>query len=153
MVASRQERLTHKDTIDSQKMLIAFIRRKLNGIPYFVNQEEKYEFYTMVANALLSQGPASNIVPRIKVDGVVIPLGKDVHHFANQMMNIDTKTVVLKYNKKNFRVDVKQLWQILLEYCLMIFPLAQAEAIHISRELAKREPKSAGYVFDTRRRL
>ena len=153
MVASRQERMTHKDTIDNQKELIAFIRSKINGIPYFINQEEKYNYFELVANSILSQGPMSKIVPRIRVNGVVIPLGKDIHHFANQMMNVDDKKVVLKYNKNRYYVDTKKLWKILLDYCLMIFPMAQAEAMHMSREVTKMEQRTLGYTFDTSKRL
>ena len=153
MAKSRQERMTHMDTVDNQKEFIAFIRGKINGLPYFVNQNEKYEYYSLVANALLSQGPNSRIVPRVKIEGVVVPLGKDIHHFANQMMSVDNKITTLKYNNKSYNIESRKLWKLLLDYCMMIFPMAQAEAIHMSREVTRSAPRSLGYSFDTSERL
>jgi len=152
-VSERQERWTYKDTIDSQRLMLAFVRKKIDGNPYFRDRKEAYEYFELLSNSILSQGPLSGIVPNVVLDGMVVPLGNDVHHFALQMMDVTTPRTKVKYKGKEWIMDSKVLWERLLHYLLILFPRAQTEALHMSSEKPKMREKSLGYVFSSDRGL
>jgi len=52
----------------------------------------------------------------------------------------------LKYQSLVIKVDISELWQLLYDSFLNIFPSAIEEAIHISKEIPHRE-RDDGYEF------
>jgi len=145
----RQERYTYQDTIEHQLELLQYIQKKKDSdIPYFDKPEESYTFFMLFSHALLGQGPKSKVIPQINVDNNIIPLGKDVHHFALQMMQVKEDTVKLIFNDKKVVVRTTDLWEVLLNYCLMLFPRAQTEALYISHEVPRGRKVGTGFSFD-----
>lgn len=154
MPRTKQERYTWGDTIQIQKNMISFITGKINGIHHFINKREQYDFYEMVSRCLLSQGPFTGLKPTLEVGGRVIPLGVDVHHFANMLtFNLTTDMVFLKYGGTRYEVPAVVLWKKLLMYCLHLFPRAQAEALSKSKEIPKMPERTLGYQFDSGKKL
>jgi hypothetical protein len=150
----RQDRYTYQDTIEHQLELLQYIQKKKeSSTPYFTNLEEGYGFFMLFSHALLGQGPKSKIVPLINIDNNIIPLGKDVHHFALQMMQVKAETVNLDFNNKKIVVKTVDLWEILLNYCLMLFPRAQTEALYISHEVPRGNRTGSGYAFDPSKKI
>ena len=153
-MAYRQERWTYQDTIEHQLEMMYFIEKKMNSdTPYFKTTEESYSFFMLFSHALLGQGPKSKVVPKINIENNVIPLGRDVHHFALQLMHVKKDTVELEFNDKKFVVKTKDLWRVLLNYCLMLFPRAQTEALYISHEVPKAKKGGGGFVFNPAKKL
>jgi len=152
-MAIKQERWTHIDTIEHQKNMIMFVRGKINGKPYFMDNKTPYEYYENVGNSLLGQGPLSKIVPQITVDNVCIPLGQDVHHFAVQMMWLRGPVTTLTFRGKEYKVESKKMWETLLHYFEILFPRAQTEALHMSSEKSKMTKRSMGFKFDSTKKL
>ena len=152
-MASKQERWTHIDTIEHQKNMLMFIRGKINGTPYFTDRISPYTFYEDVGNALLGQGPLSKIVPQITVDGICIPLGQDVHHFAVQMMWLNGPVTILNFRGKEYKIESKKMWETLLHYFEILFPRALTEALHMSSEKSRMVKKSMGFKFDSTKKL
>jgi hypothetical protein len=150
----KQERYTWGDTISIQKNMIAFITGKINGIHHFINKREQYDFYEMVSRCLLSQGPFTGIKPILRINGKVVQMGVDVHHFANMMaFNMNEDVLTLKTGHEKFTVEAVVLWKLLLKYCLELFPRAQAEALSKSKEIPKMPEKTLGYQFDSGKKL
>ena len=153
-MAVRQERWTYQDTIEHQLELLQFVENKINsGKPYFTSTEESYTFFILFSHALLGQGPKSKVVPSINIDNNIIPLGRDVHHFALQMMSIKEDTVKLNFNDTDLTVKSVDLWKVLLNYCVMLFPRAQTEALYISHEVPRSSKSGSGFVFDPSKKL
>ena len=153
-VQVKQERMTYVDTITYQKRLMMFVRGKILGKPYFVDKKEMYDFYELVSYCFLSQGPFTGIVPMIRVQGRVVPLGVDVHHFANDLMfNVVSDRVNIRFNDKVYEVKSVELWKIFLKYCMILFPKAQAEALRMSKEVPKAIQRSAGFEFSSEKKL
>jgi len=153
-ITAKQSRMTYLDTIMYQKRMIMFIHGKLAGKPYFINRKEQYDFYELLSYCLLSQGTFASIIPIIKVGGRSIPVGKDIHHFCNLMtFNVNSEKVVLVYEGKRIEVPSIEIWKALLNYCLIVFPRAQAEALKMSKEVPKSETRSMGYGFSADKKL
>jgi len=127
----RQDRLTYLDTLEAQEELRTYLNLKCD-YP-FVTKKEKNAMPRIVAHALLSQGVMSRIKPVLTVKGKTFLLGNDVHHFALRMVDI-------KVDKEGFtkiddeRIDARLLWHTLKDYCLVLFPKALAEGLHLSSE-------------------
>lgn len=150
----RQERWTYQDTIEHQLELLQFIEKKISSnTPFFNSTEESYAFFILFSHALLGQGPKSKIIPQINIDNNIIPLGKDVHHFALQMMSVTTDTVTLNFNDSEIKVKSVDLWKVLLGYCVMLFPRAQTEALYISHEVPKVSKSGSGFTFDPSKKI
>jgi len=79
-----------------------------------------------------------------------IPLGK-LHYFGQKMAYLNSDKVSLSYNGNTVTVDIKELWEILFEYSIRIFPHSQAQAIRMSGEKRKQvygEPHELGKFND-----
>jgi hypothetical protein len=150
----KQERFTFEDTILNQQKMIMFLRGKIAGIPHFVDKQEQYDFYKVEAYCFLSQGPFTGIVPVMWVEGKVIPLGTDIHHFANSIcFNLTTDRVKLKFRGKEYVVESREVWKVLLKYCMLLFPKSLAEALKMSKEIPRSAATTLGYEFSSERKL
>jgi len=150
----RQERMTYTDTIEMQKEMLGFIKKKINNDPHYLLDEEEDYYFECISKCFLSQWSYDTIMPRIQINGgTLIPLGKNVGEFTMKFLDMKRNTTKLKYKSKIFEIETKYLWQQLYDYCLRLFPKAQAEAIHMSREIEKRRRTSIGYQFDSSKKL
>jgi len=153
-MGSRQQRRTHIDTIEYQQQMLQFLDDKINGdVRHITDKKEAYGYFILLSNSLLGQGPISKIVPHINVKGNIIPLGSDVHHFGLQLMNIRTNVIKVKYRNEVHQLDMSDMWRVLKKYFMVLFPRAQTEALHMSKEEWKYGKKSSGYQFDPTKKL
>lgn len=149
MVDELQIRMTHRDAIRSQRQLRRLVLRKIERNVGLSRKEEEF-FDEIIATALLSQG--SNIKAfHVLPDGKKLYMGT-VHSFALWMCDIKGSEVTLKNYSNNYKVQIKDLWKTLYRYLIELFPLALDEAIHMSREVTKREAPSA-YTFSPEKAL
>jgi len=114
-----------------------------------LKQVEKKQFFDMLPKALLSQGSANPV-------SVVIEDGwftfASVQNLAHRLADLHTDKVYLKTSrpeKVEITIPISELWQFLYDKCLYLFPLASAEAIHISAETMER-PQQGSYEFSSR---
>ena len=150
----RQQRRTHIDTIEFQQKMFQFMKEKMESdVKYIEDGKESYEFFILLSNALLGQGPISKIVPVYEGKGVRIPMGSDVHHFALQLMNLRSNKVKVRHQGREYILGMEELWSLLWKYCLILFPRAQTEALHMSKEEWKRQKRTAGYTFNPEKKL
>ena len=138
----RQDRLTFLDTMEAQEELRTYLNLKCD-YP-FVAKKEKEVMPKIVAQALLSQGVMSKVKPTMVIDGQTYLLGNDVHHFALRM--VDLKVDENGFTKVGDKlIDAKELWFVLKDYCLMLFPKALAEGLHLSGEKERRMYTTSAY--------
>jgi len=138
----RQDRLTFLDTLEAQDELRTYLNLKCD-YP-FVSKKEKTVMPKIVAQALLSQGVLSKIKPTMIIDGKTLLLGNDVHHFALRM--VDLKVDKNGYTEVEGKlIDARELWIVLKDYCLMLFPKALAEGLHLSGEKERRMFTTSAY--------
>lgn len=150
----RQQRRTHLDTIEFQGEMFKFVKNKIEGdVGFIKDEEESYEFFVLLSNSLLGQGPISQIIPQFEIGNVILPVGSDVHHFALQLMNVRSEEVVLQFHGRTFVVSVRDLWKCLWKYMLVLFPRAQTEALHMSREEWKYKKRTSGFEFNPEEKL
>ena len=112
--------------------------------PFLVKQE-KLVFPTLLANALLSQASSTGLKPLLHFDGRTYLLGSDIHNFGLRLMDMRVTNGKTKIN--GIEINANVLWKELKKYCLMLYPMALAEAIHMSKEKEKRAFLSPGYDF------
>ncbi len=144
-----QIRMTHRDAIRSQKQLRILVLRKIERNVGLSRREEEF-FDEVVATSLLSQGSyvkAFFILPDMRK----LYMGS-VHSFALWMRDLKGSEVKLRNYDKVYKVEIKDLWRTLYKYFIELFPLALDEAIHMSREVTKREAPSA-YTFSPDKKL
>jgi len=144
-----QIRMTHRDAIRSQKQLRLLVLRKIERNVGLSRREEEF-FDEVVATSLLSQGSyvkAFFVLP----DKRKLFMGS-VHSFALWMRDLKGSEVKLRNYDKIYKVGIRDLWRTLYKYFIELFPLALDEAIHMSREVTKREAPSA-YTFSPDKKL
>jgi hypothetical protein len=141
-------RLTHIDCINAQNNLMKLMQKKIKNNSALSMQEE-YNFSALVSNALLSMGQGQ--IYYITKDSTEVPLGS-LHSMLLRMVGIRGKSITLKYFNKKYTVSMSNIWLTLKNECIKSFPSALQEAIHISREMPKREEPSE-YVFGKDREL
>jgi hypothetical protein len=69
-----------------------------------------------------------------------------------KMVGLRGKNVTLQYFNKKYVISMLNIWTLLKNECISYFPSALQEAIHISREMPKREEPST-YIFGKDRKL
>jgi len=144
-----QIRMTHRDAIRSQKQLRLLVLRKIERNVGLSRREEEF-FDEVVATSLLSQGSyvkAFFVLP----DKRKLFMGS-AHSFALWMRDLKGSEVKLRNYDKIYKVEIRDLWRTLYKYFIELFPLALDEAIHMSREVTKREAPSA-YTFSPDKKL
>jgi len=144
----QQVRLTLQDCLSYQE--------KLRGLLQILIQEdrpltslEKQRFFEMLPKALLSKGTIEPV-------HLVIEKGwftyASVQSMALQMADLATNRVSLRTTRPEVVeciISIGDLWRFLYGKVLYLFPLASAEAIHISAESVKRSQQGA-YEFSSK---
>jgi len=138
----RQDRLTYRDTIDSQQELSTLLGWKIRKNCGLSDDESK-NFPKLLGDALLSQGNKHKVY--YNYHNTKVPLGK-THTFALRMKSIQGPKQKIKYDAMEITVKISELWQVLLDSFMQIFPSAIEESIHISREIPHRE-REEGFEF------
>jgi hypothetical protein len=123
-----------------------FVNGKIRGIPYLTSPEEKANFYKMLSYALMSQGPMSHVV-YLGVQGGRIRLANNLHTLGIKLMGIHSKTVTIVDCNRAYTFNSAVLWKVFLSKIVDLFPNAQAEALSKSKEIPKRDIRSAGFDF------
>jgi len=144
----KQERLTYQDTINSQEELLTLLGWKIRKNVGLSDKEAK-EFPKLLGDALLSQGNKHRLY--YEHGNRKIPLGC-VHTFSLKMKSIQGPQQNLNYEDLNIIVPISDLWQLLYDSYLNIFPSAIEESIHISKEIPHRE-KDEGFEFSVEKDL
>ena len=145
MARFKQERMTYQDTVKAQDDLRDFLDFKMK-YP-FVTKKERKTLTRLLADAFLSQAVESGIRPRMRIGNKTCIMASNVHTFGLKLVDMDV-------DREHFtrvdgvQVEARELWRVLKEYCLMLFPMALSEAIHMSREKEKKGGRS-GYEFKT----
>lgn len=137
----KQVRQTYEDTIDVQMRLRAFIKdKKIRNVCVSSEEEDRYE--KMVDEAFLSF--AQDVPCYYIVGNEKIFLG-DIHEFALGMRDIKSRTLCIEHNNRIFEIDISTVWELIYNHLNYLFPRAQKEAIHMSREVTRLEkPESYG---------
>lgn len=143
----RQIRKTHQDTKVAQNKMRNIIKNKINNNS-ILSPDEYNEWVDLVADSFLSIGVDKKVYydkPEIRI------CFGSAHTFALRF--IDWKNPVeYVYNKKKYVFNIKELWGILYENCLELFPYALADAVHMSKESEEYE-KWEGYEFTSKKSL
>lgn len=131
----KQIRKTHFDTKNIQKKLRELIKNKIdNNLP--LTNEEKDEWDVLIADAFLSVGTDKKVF--VNRPATRIAFGS-AHTFALRFWDWGNP-VVYKYNGGTYTFQIKELWELLYDCCLELFPYALADAVHMSKESEEREP-------------
>jgi hypothetical protein len=144
---NKQVRLTLEDCLRNQQQLKETLKDLiLNNRP--LHHREKQDFFRFLPKALLSQGTIEPI-------SIVIQGGwytfASLQNLAHRLADLHTSRVHLQtYRPESVEVmvDISELWQFMYQQCLFLFPLASAEAIHISAETIERQ-KQESYEFSS----
>lgn len=139
-----QVRATFEDTKRNQTKLFSLLRVKIrNNVA--LSKDEKNEFSSIIANALLSQAWRHCFYNTH--DNVRIDLGS-TRFFALSLVDVQGSEVDIterRLNKK-YRIQISELWNVLYNKCKELSQPALEEAIHMSKESPKREaPTSYGF--------
>lgn len=142
-----QIRRTHKDTKNAQKKMRNMIQNKIfnNEI---LKPTEYDEWIDLVADAFLSIGIDKKVY--YNKPTVRICFGT-VHTFALRFIDWKNPAEYV-YDKNKYVFDIKELWELLYENCLELFPFALADAIHMSKESEERE-KWSSYEFSSKKNM
>jgi len=142
MSKSRQIRMTHEDTILSQRELSALMKRKIQSP--VLNDKQREQLPTILAKALLSFGSESDEI--FFTDDGVLNLGS-LHTAILRLTDwAIAPEIVVKQRGIEFKVNISKLWLHLYNRCLDWFPKALGESLRYSKEVMKRE-ESTGHNF------
>ena len=103
----------------------------------------------MLPKALLSQGTAESV--SVVINGGWFTFAS-IQNLAHRLADLTTSDVYLKTSRPEqveITIPISELWKFLYDKCLYLFPLASAEAIHISAETMER-PQQGSYEFSSR---
>jgi len=133
-ITEKSERYGYIDTLNNQRE----IRKKLYELIKYnkpLQFKEREIFIAMISKAFYGVGVNVTVLFPSKYGK--IPLGK-LHYFAQKMAYINSDQVQITYSKKTFKVNIKELWEIFLEYTFRVFPHAQSQALKMSGEKSKK---------------
>jgi hypothetical protein len=146
--ADKQVRLTLEDCLWNQQQLKEILKDLIrNNRP--LNHGEKHDFFSMIPKALLSQGTIEPV--SLVIQGGWFTFAS-VQNMAHRLADLHSSRVSLHTFRPevvDVIVDIGVLWDFLYNRCLFLFPLASAEAVHISAETVER-PRQGSYEFSSR---
>lgn len=141
----KQVRLTLEDCLWNQQRLREKLKDLLtNNRP--LGHQEKQELLHILPKALLSQGSIEPV--SLVIDGGWFTFAS-LQNLVHRMADLYTSKVLLQTSKPDnveVIVDISDLWRFVYERCLFLFPLASAEAVHMSAETVER-PRQTSYEF------
>jgi hypothetical protein len=147
----KQIRMTLQDCLTNQELLRNMLKILISENRPMTYSEKK-DFYNILPKALMSQGTV-DLVYFVQGNGwFIFPSVQNMaHRFADlNSCNISLKTS--RPEKVEVVLLVTDLWQFLYEKILFLFPLATAEAIHISAESVER-PQQGAFSFSSKEEL
>lgn len=128
-------RNTFEDVLDNQELM----REKLDALIRenrpLKDDDEVKEYIRLVARSMMgvtSHGSGHEIEFKVAKNGIHV-LGNNIEKVAYKLGYYKTRTVVVS-EEPRVEVEIKELWQLLLEYAFDVWPRAQFEAIKISPE-------------------
>jgi hypothetical protein len=147
----KQTRFTLEDTLVYQGKL----RKKIQELRFenrpLTNAERK-DFYESLAKGLLGQGTADPANVILKQGWFTF---SSVQNMALRIADIRTNEVILRTTRPEpveIKVSIGDLWRLLYEKILYLFPQATAEAAHMSKENVE-HPQQGEYVFSSEEAL
>jgi hypothetical protein len=147
----QQVRMTLQDCLSNQEKLRSLLQQLIHENRPLTSQE-KQRFFEILPKALLSKGTIEPV-------HLVIEKGwftyASVQSMALQMADLTTNRVSLRTTRPETVaciISIGELWRFVYEKVLYLFPLASAEAIHISAESVKRSQQGT-YEFSSKETL
>lgn len=141
-------RLTHYDTLQSQKKLRKLLKEKtINPTP--LSNDERIEWEQLIADSYLNWGLKCNVYH--ERSDIRLKLG-NLHTLALKMMDYDDTGTEISSGNKIYNIELKTLWDLIYKSSLNVFPYALDEALHISKEILEREDPGS-YQFSYKKKL
>jgi len=147
----QQVRMTLQDCLSYQDKLRGLLQQLIQENRSLTCQE-KQRFFEMLPKALLSKGTMEPV-------HLVIEKGwftfASIQTMALKLADLTTNKVSLRTTrpeKVEIILSIGELWKFLYDKVLYLFPLASAEAIHISAESVKRSQQGT-YEFSSKEAL
>ena len=144
----KQLRMTLQDTLffqDKLRELVKLLRDENRPLTHM----EKQKFFEMLPKALLSQG---SVDPTFFVQSDGWFIFSSVQNLALRLADLYTDKVCMKTTRPGnieIIIPISELWGFLYSKFLYLFPMATAEAIHISAESVER-PHQGVYEFSAK---
>lgn len=144
----KQIRMTLQDCLIFQDKLRELLQKLIReNRP--LTHKEKIEYYEILPKALLSQGSTD---PIYFVHGKGWFIFSSVQNLAHRLADLYTDKVFLKTTRPEnveIIISISDLWRLLYDKVLFLFPQANAEAIHLSAESIER-PQQGVYSFSSK---
>jgi len=147
----QQVRMTLQDCLFHQDKLRGLLQQLIQENRSLTFQE-KPRFFEMLPKALLSKGTMEPVHMVIEKGWFTFA---SIQTMALQIADLTTNKVSLRTTrpeKVEIIISIGELWQFLYFKILYLFPLAGAEAIHISAESVKRLQQGT-YEFSSKEAL
>lgn len=147
----KQIRYTLEDCLFNQRKLSMLVQQLIrDNRP--LNRKEKELYYELLPKSLLSQGAVDPV-------SMVIEKGwftfASIQNFAMRLADLSSDKVNLKTTRPEaveITIPISEPWQFLYDKMLYLFPLAAAEAVHLSGENIPRAEQGV-YSFSSSQKL
>lgn len=147
----KQTRLTLEDTLLYQEKFREFLKELIReNRP--LGLHEKDDFFNMMAKSLLSQGAVDPTYAVFEGGWFIFA---SVQNLAIRLTDLTTNQVRLKTTrpeKVEVTLPISEMWKMLYDKMLYLFPQATSEAIHLSAETIER-PQQKAYEFSASQEL
>jgi len=123
--------ISYEDTLENQSRFLSWIEilAKKNETVAPISRKT---FFRNLSKATLTIGRADKVIYKAK-DGTRIPMG-NLHYFAEKLTYFTKPETRWTYGGKTYTIRIGELWNLLKEHMLRIYPYAQNEAIKMSAE-------------------
>jgi hypothetical protein len=147
----KQIRYTLEDCLVNQRKFSDLVQQLIrDNRP--LDLREKPRYYELLPKSLLSQGASEPV-------SMVIQKGwftfASIQNLAMRLADLTTDKVSLKTTRPEeveITIPISELWQFLYDKLLYLFPLAAAEAVHLSGENIPRTEQGV-YSFTSSKKL
>ena len=141
--------ISYEDTLENQNKFLNWVEilQKNKGI---VPHQHRKAFFRLLSKATLTVGRGQKVVYKTK-EGVRIPMG-NLLYFGQIMAYQTRKISKWTFGNKIYNIPIENLWSLLKDHLLRVFPYAQNEAIRMSAERfrGQAKPGSVEYFPSTR---
>lgn len=141
--------ISYEDTLENQSKFLNWVEilSKNKGVVPFYSRKT---FFRLLSKATLTVGRGQKVYYRTK-NGVLLPMG-NLHYFAQRLSYQTVTNTKWKFKGKEYIIPINELWNLLQDHLLRIYPYAQAEAIKMSAERfrVQAQPGSVDYYPTTR---
>jgi len=130
--------ISYEDTLENQNKFLAWIEimEKTKGT---VPPQQRARFFKQLSKATLTVGRGQKAVYKTK-KGKRLPMG-NVHYFAQRLAYQTNQITKWKFGTDTYEIPISELWRLLKDYLLQIFPYAQNEALRMSAERFRNQSK------------